>query len=244
MEGKRPICSFKQMGGVPFTQHMYRCNTCHFSETETICEGCVKFCHQSHELVDMGYIYGICHCGNGCYHCHCFLMHPVNGDEDIPPNKSRQCTYCSTGPHFRLTSYYSCSDCNIARSNNKIACEACAKLCHKSHHGVVDEFISLSGYCDCGDPTQHYQCKIQPPIDYPNPPPICTYNISKDTPIPQFSYICKTCGIEEDRAFCQACAKVCHKGHDIQQVFLPESICHCGQNPLQCKLMQSQNPAL
>ena len=234
---ERPVCTFGTLNGEPVTQHMYRCVTCHFSETETICEGCAKFCHQGHELVDLGIIYGICHCGNGCIHCHCFLMHPVPGDEEFEPDESRQCEFNRTGPNFKGCYQNFCYTCGL--HDNRICCTPCIRLCHRGHDVKFDAYSPFA-YCDCGDFSQNHHCLIKPDCDAPPPPPVCTFNIGKKKPLKQAGYVCDTCNI---KGICKACAQVCHKGHKVRKIQLGAFSCHCGSNHFKCILMQNQPPA-
>ena len=236
-KNQRPVCTFDATNGEPITQHMYRCLTCNFSETETICESCAKFCHQAHELEDLGAIYGICHCGNGCIHCHCFLRHPVPFDEEFEPNESRQCTFYHTGPNMIGTNVNTCKTCGLEKG--KLCCDACARLCHRGHKVSFGSFSPFA-YCDCGDLSQNNKCLIKPDCDHPPPPPICTYNIGKEKPLRQAAYECQTCNI---KGICKACAEICHKGHKLKKIPLGAFSCQCGSNPLKCILMQSQPPA-
>lgn len=63
--------------------------------------------------------------------------------------------------------------------------------------------------------------------------PICTFEASGESMIDQRFFLCKTCGVNQDgqmvEGFCEACARKCHKGHDIyspSQGLVP-SFCDC-----------------
>ena len=238
----RPICTIQSCGPVPVTQHLYRCKTCHFQPWETMCESCAKFCHNTHQLEDLGYKLGYCWCGYGCNRCHCFCQNPVEGDLTLPDNVPRQCNFRNTGTRHTSMDMYHCNQCHLTGS--LLACVSCYHLCHKGH-GASYSGHSSSAYCDCGDPNQHYRCKLGPPSNPPKPIPVCTFNVSGKNYIQQKSYRCLTCGMHGNVTICQACADVCHAGHELEVTEYSSSFCDCGcgSTSTTCKLQEKIEPA-
>lgn len=236
----RPECSIKTFGKIPFTQHLYRCETCNFAKNETMCESCAMFCHQNHKLVDLGYIYGYCNCGYGTSRCYCFLMHPVPHDTEIMKNMSRQCALtCAWQKQFD-NSYWQCTTCDI--TNNQMLCYACVKMCH-CHHNISINLERYDDYtfCDC---LQKHKCKIMPPVDPPEPIPLCTCIASKGEPYTQQGFVCDTCNKGEDYVMCKYCANVCHAGHKVRRVVAGKFACKCGMEKKECLISSPNEPAL
>ena len=240
---ERPVCTIKKCGPVPVTQHLYRCKTCHFSPWETMCESCAKFCHKTHQLEDLGYRIGYCHCGYGCSKCHCFCEHPVEGDLTLPADCPRQCNFRETGTRHTRMDMYHCSHCGLTGS--RLACQACNQMCHRGH-GSSYGGTSSSAYCDCGDPSQSYHCLLAPPTELPEPIPCCTFHLTGDKSyIRQKSYHCNTCGGPANHTICPSCAKACHAGHELVETSHETYFCDCGAGtlPCTCKLMEELEPA-
>ena len=244
-EKERPICTIRSCGKVPVTQHLFRCKTCRMEEYETICENCAKFCHNEHDLDDLGYKVGYCWCGYGCNRCHCFLENPVEGDMTLPPGVPRQCNFRETLTHHTSMEMYQCNQCGLTGS--RLACVTCYHLCHHGH-GAYHKGHSSSAYCDCGDPSQNYPCKIKPPENPPPPIPCCTFNLTgSKSYIKQKSYKCLTCKNDENSniTICPSCAKICHAGHQLEETSYSSYYCDCGCGslPVPCKLQAELEPA-
>jgi hypothetical protein len=210
---------------------------------ETICKHCANFCHQSHTLVDYGYILGYCFCGYGCSRCHCFLENPVEGDLDIPPDESRQCGFRATGREYTEMDGFHCSDCHLIRS--EFCCTACSKLCHRRHH-IEGPIHSRSAYCHCGDQSTDYHCLLSPPETIPSPLKLCTIHATGEKMISKQLYRCKTCNFGETNCVCKSCADVCHEGHLMEEIDQSSSgFCDCGAGilDLPCKLKDLIEPA-
>lgn len=232
----RPKCSLEKFGKKPMTQHLYQCLTCKFRDDEVICESCAHFCHQAHILVDLGYIYGYCSCGYGSTHCHCFLIHPVPGDDQIPDDHYRQCNFLQTGSNFVPGLEYHCDQCRMV--NSACMCYACMAMCHRGHHGCGQEH-SGNYYCDCGDPNcaVDYHCKIRPKSYVEPPLHYCHKSLhSSQYKNPKPSSKCTTCGI----FVCQECRQMCHKNHQFSSETSRE--CQCG-NGCECVLEMQREPA-
>jgi hypothetical protein len=166
----RPQCTIKLLGKIPQYQKLFMCNTCHMTEKETICEFCASFCHQSHQLVEAGHSFGYCVCGYGTSKCHCFLENPVEGDYEIEPNESRQCTFRDSRRTYIHQIGFHCYPCGL--TGNLLSCIPCSKMCHCGHH--QSHPINFDGtfggaFCDCGDPAVNVHCLLDPPelIPYP-----------------------------------------------------------------------------
>ena len=236
---ERPVCSISKFGkDTLITQHLYRCESCHFSAQEMCCEECAKFCHQAHKLTDLGYTYGYCSCGRGCSKCHCFIENPVPGDSDIPPDVPRQCTFRESGAHYKSMDLCHCERCGFTGS--AVICVPCAMMCHKDHN-PSEKHHSSGGYCDCGDPNNDtFDCLLAPPSNPPEPIPVCTALQKPDEEVNQTRYICKTCNMEY---LCEACAKKCHAGHNIEKVTDRsfKFVCQCPTK--ECVILQEKEPA-
>lgn len=229
---QRPVCTIRLCNRTPVTQHLYRCESCHFEPTETICEACAKFCHVNHKIIDLGYHLGYCHCGYGCEHCHCFLENPVEGDDDIPSDIPRQCTCRVSGNTYIEMQTYKCENCGI--TGRFVCCPSCHALCHRGHFGSDEPpRRSISAFCDCGDTRQNFHCKIQPPETIPPPLPLCTYCITGSTPVAQKLYICHTCDPTSQNLICEACIRKCHADHRVSATS-DEGYCRCGSGDLNC----------
>lgn len=240
---ERPVCSIRKYGKIPITQKLFYCKTCKFNPVETMCESCAKFCHSGHEIVEIGYKLGYCHCGYGIEKCHCFLENPVPGDDKIPEGRPRQCDFRISGNSFHPMDKYRCQQCGL--EGNRLCCYACFMMCHKGHNGIADDGRSSSAYCDCGDPNQRYNCLLDPPSTFDPPLPHCTYSTTGDKFTVQKLYVCRTCNFDSNQCICEGCAKFCHEGHDVVFASECEGFCDCGSGllPTKCKIMESIEPA-
>lgn len=238
----RPECTIRTCGKIPVTQHLFRCKTCHFGPNETMCENCANFCHRNHELVDLGYHVGYCWCGYGFDKSHCFLEHPVENDMNIPAQCPRQCNFLHSGKDSIQMEMFNCEQCHLV--GPRISCEACYYMCHCGHRGVCKHGNS-HGYCDCGDPSQDFPCKIRPPTNPPTPIPLCTFLLSGSDEMSQKAYICETCKLSG--YICENCANTCHSGHVIKSCGVESFSCSCGsandERFCTCKLMSNIEPA-
>ena len=240
---ERPECTIKTFGPNIISQRLFRCVTCKFSAIETMCENCAKFCHQGHEVIDLGFHIGYCMCGYGFSKSHCFLENPVPGDLDIPPNESRQCNFLHSGPNYIRMDTYHCTTCNITGGN--VTCSACSKLCHKGHSTSFSR-NSSSAYCDCGDPSTNFRCLISPPINPKPPLNWCSFFLSGSTSyLEQKCYRCITCGMTGNITLCENCSKYCHAGHEMELLHYSTCYCDCGAGTTTppCKIMSELEPA-
>jgi len=242
MQTDRPQCTISKFGKTLITQKLFRCNSCHFSETETMCEECAKFCHQGHDIVDLGYHTGYCMCGYGCSKCHCFLEHPVPGDLTVPVNESRQCMYRSSGSNYVEMDMYNCESCGIR--GGQLTCHACSLMCHREHRASFNR--RGNAYCDCGDPSSRYHCLLDPPNPPPTPIPWCTFLLSGSGKyLKQKNYRCITCGMTGNVTLCESCAKTCHEGHQLEETGYATCYCDCGAGTTntKCKIIDALEPA-
>lgn len=240
---KRPVCTISLFKDVPITQPLYRCETCRFSETDTICRGCAEFCHQGHDIVEVGSKIGYCHCGYGTRHCFCFLMNPVEGDEFL--EGPRQCDFNIHERQYHPLQIYQCKYCDMQK--NEVVCGPCFFLCHRHNTGDQEGRSNPSAYCDCGDPVKSYKCYISPPSMIKPPPLYCTYLLTGPTKFRQTFYKCKTCKAD---LICEGCMTHCHKDHNVIKVDkvdnkVKEPFCQCGANLLAepCYIIKNIEPA-
>ena len=237
MSSSRPVCTFSKCNE-PITQRLFKCNTCeYFNTCEAICEGCATFCHQGHELVDCGWAYGICACGRGTKACHCFLMHPVDGDSEMPePNQPRQCQWITYGDEFISDPFIRCRTCNMPRGrNNRCMCMACAHLCHHDHEHY-DFFPAGTGNFQCDCPVyDQYNCRLKG-YEGPPHPLICErFTHHPDQRKRDDIQWCRTCNY----AVCTACARKCHEGHDLAPGDYDVCACAAGK----CYFVKNKEPA-
>ena len=64
----------------------------------------------------------------------------------------------------------------------------------------------------------------EPLVDGP-----CTYNRTHNHYVRQPFYDCVTCGLVNGLGCCEACAKICHRGHQLVYRGVLESFCDCGE---------------
>ena len=242
MTENRPECSIKTFNGQLISQRLFKCNTCKFEDCQTMCESCAKFCHQNHEIIDLGFHIGYCMCGYGFSRSYCFLQNPIPGDLEIPKNESRQCNFLKTGRRYERMEMFHCRTCGISGSN--LTCKTCSKLCHKDHdvyfHRVGDAF------CDCGDPSSRHNCLISPPNNPPSPLNWCTYLLTSNNFLRQKSFRCLTCGMSEEDTICSSCANYCHNGHNLVEHVYDECYCDCGAGTIsnfKCKILNEIDPS-
>lgn len=142
------------------------------------------------------------------------------------------CTLNKTGKQYQTQPFYFCETCNLLPPNG--CCEACAKICHAGHDLVYAG--DLPSFCDCGDGTipgcpQCKAVKIPPETD-PYPPRVkgpCTFNETGTSFTDQPFYQCRTCHHPKGSGCCEACAKICHAGHDLVYLGVKSAYCDCGE---------------
>ena len=230
----RPSCSCKKFGQECVTQRLYRCQTCKMSPCAVICPGCAAFCHSGHQIQEVGTTYGICACGAGSKNCYCFLMNPVDGDEDFEHGEYRQCRYLFTGRDYEIGPMASCVGCG--QEANRVACKACVRMCHK-HHNIRDRGLSHY-FCDCGAEVERWGCKIMPKAS--GEIIHCSRFITDVNHLIADTctlYECTTCGI----AVCESCRVRCHSGHNCQTNVSRTGACQCDRNT--CVDMMNKEPA-
>ena len=65
--------------------------------------------------------------------------------------------------------------------------------------------------------------------------PQCTVSeICRDMPMTQHLYRCKSCGFTIFETCCEACAKFCHSGHELEDLGYVYGICSCGRGCKKC----------
>lgn len=74
----------------------------------------------------------------------------------------------------------------------------------------------------------------------------CTFNNTGKNYIYQEFYKCLTCGFSKNAGCCEACAKVCHLGHDFLYRGRIRSYCDCGASEVNgcvpCQCIKIPNP--
>ena len=205
---ERPVCTVQKFGERPATQHLYKCLSCSLMhENEVVCEGCKEFCHSGHEMVDLGWCYGVCGCGVGSKGTHCYLMHPVPGDDTFEPGQNKQCRTTMTGNTFVQEQHFYCANCDMG--SNLCFCWPCMHLCHMLHgHEIRGRSNSGGYYCDC-PLYERFNCQIKP---YPNDDKEKYCSQFYGPNFPDVTVVmCETCQVY----VCQSCREKCHAGHAI-----------------------------
>ncbi|KAH0788076.1 Zinc finger in N-recognin family protein [Histomonas meleagridis] len=217
------LCTLVQKNPI-IKQPIYSCKTCGIVDDYGICEVCAKTCHEGHELVLISKdAYGYCDCGT---FGECKCRPPISEmkcSNMINPNGSKQLTFF-------------CEECGV------ICCVSCALKCHKDH--VISLYDIVNQKCDCGSGYGLSPCKIMPP---PDPPHICTFKRDGLQFTRQHVYRCVTCGMDENNGLCEACAKLCHRGHYCIDCGEKSSFCcDCAflHNPFQCQFFQGSESSL
>ena len=149
-------------------------------------------------------------------------------DFSLPPRISTpppECTFLSTGRQFAPGDFYKCLTCG--GPDSQAICPACAHVCHRGHnlqiyHGPY--------YCDCGSHDLFHCQLVHETLK-------CTFEETGRSYMTGEYYKCHTCGGPFSQAICPACAKVCHKGHNLQMCE-GRYYCDCGAHDLfSCKLV-------
>merc|ERR1711981_350513 len=70
---------------------------------------------------------------------------------------------------------------------------------------------------------------------------VCTYSVSGSNFVNQSWHYCFTCGLVGTEGVCGACAKTCHKGHNVSEAMRSTAFyCDCGAGAkgLKCKSLK------
>lgn len=231
----RPACSCAKFGKEPVTQELYRCLECKMGTCATICRGCAAFCHSGHKITRVGVMYGICGCGAGSKNCHCFLMHPISGDEDFEPGEYRQCRYLSTRKSHESGMCSECIDCG--QGGGQVSCLACMKMCHRGH--TSGRTRPGNFFCDCGDQPERYGCILQPEKEVEEHLYCNRFqtNVNPEIASRCAFYMCQTCGI----TVCWSCKRKCHAGHNVANTGKMGGTCACPAD--MCQDVLQKEPA-
>ena len=214
-------CTISLMNKNPFTQQLYYCKTCALPEGQAICESCAEYCHKGHHLVDLGYFYGFCTCGNGCKNCRCYLIDPYEDMDLIDSMDERQCGYFATSTNHVPMRTFNCIRCHV--QCGEFICYACAKICHATH-SPTEGLTSSGAHCSCKEKT--HICKMQPRIIGPSIP-LCTNKAFYDNKLVKEQFYCQNCQL----FVCCQCASRCHKKHKIIKSNITEQTrCCCNDN--------------
>jgi len=125
-----------------------------------------------------------------------------------------QCTLDKFGCKLQKQKAFHCIDCSI--NGTKMICEGCAVNCHSGHTLIAQG--NITGFCDCRFVTS--DCVLEQS---------CTFEITRETFVPQIKYVCKTCNMKEDGSdmLCHFCIIECHKGHEVKTVRGVKGFCDC-----------------
>ena len=207
------ICTYFSAGPIPIFQKWFQCKTCHITEESGFCEVCANRCHKGHDIY-------LVREGPGFY-CSCVEQSRCRCRPKTP---DLRCTSEMTYGYPVDQPMYQCFDCKI--TGDKYICQHCAMKCHYAHKlryiGIVKNQI-----CSCF----YFQtCQISKRI------PTCSYFFSGKQYIKQPWYHCITCKLEKDLGCCAACAKNCHKGHEIKYSGEHDRCyCDCGAGCESCQ---------
>ncbi|OHT17416.1 hypothetical protein TRFO_12372 [Tritrichomonas foetus] len=89
-----------------------------------------------------------------------------------------------------------------------------------------------------GNYDSHQRLKnLAPDLQIPVLSDSCTFEFTKTKPCRQHIFACKTCGLFDTRGICVACARNCHKGHDVIDIgVVTDFYCSCCDNREGCIL--------
>ncbi|OHS94825.1 hypothetical protein TRFO_38990 [Tritrichomonas foetus] len=120
---KKKVCTFEIAGIKKVYQKMFVCRTCSLVSDSLICIGCAETCHKDHEVVEFGYLEGVCTCGKGdiSNHKKCSLCKQFSMDTHTCQKKKLRQTW------------YRCLTCD---DDGGGFCERCSIKCHESHWTV------------------------------------------------------------------------------------------------------------
>ena len=154
-------------------------------------------------------------------------VNPPSAPREVP----LECTVSQHGRTYIEQKWYHCKTCGLVGSLG--CCEACAKICHKGHDCSFDRVASRC-YCDCGAGDGPHPCQCMRASREPSLRR-CTFEGFGNTYIGQRFYNCATCGLTGRLGCCEACAQICHAGHNVTLVpdsdppsVLFQSYCDCG----------------
>lgn len=232
-------CTFVSTGQNCQAQHYWQCKTCGLVNGKGVCDSCAIACHTGHELIDAGTALFYCDCGSGegPHVCKCIL--PVMVKKPEPGVQAAQCTFAQSGKEMICQHHWHCKTCKL--DGSKGICDSCAKICHAGH-SLVDSGTS-NFYCDCGHGEGPCPCRCLVPTPIPQPQAgelaQCSFSHTGKNMENQHIWRCKTCRLIYNRGVCDACAKICHQGHELEDGGSHPFYCDCGsgEGPCQCKCL-------
>ena len=152
---------------------------------------------------------GICQCGEqgGCKCC----------SKSICSNPPAMCIQKNNieKTHSHNHFMYHCNICDID------ICASCCSLCHREHDTI---YIGKSTeICLCAKNPEASCC-----LNNPHRTNRCSFGETGFKPVLHCIYHCIDCGIVGKDGFCEACAKICHKGHKVKKdLEFQNTICKC-----------------
>ena len=168
------------------------------------------------------------------------------------------CTYNRTHNHYVRQPFYDCVTCGLVNGLGccEACAKICHRGHQLVYRGVLESFCDCGEgkthscvHCKCLKVPanqapyvnqQHHNYNYQSPPRpttsiYPpsqNEPLVdgpCTYNRTHNHYVRQPFYDCVTCGLVNGLGCCEACAKICHRGHQLVYRGVLESFCDCGE---------------
>lgn len=128
------------------------------------------------------------------------------------------CSYDAFGNAFWKQQWYECKDC-WGESSDYGCCRVCMLKCHKGHNTIEHQGNFV---CDCGR--------------YRHDRDSCTKKSTGTKAVKQPFYDCVDCLYQKTWSqshsgrlgVCLACARQCHKGHDLRNYRISSGYCDCG----------------
>lgn len=197
----------------PIDFKVFKCNDCNLE----ICEGCAKFCHKGHSVVEIG--------EKNAFVCGCGSNHFVD------KKKKKSCSFefvgesLCNGEPVCYQHFYRCNDCSSG-DQSKLICRSCAENCHKGHD-VVDCGVK-KGFCSCGAKKLSSESKCKLSYFREAKPDACTCMESKSVQLQRW-FQCMSCGLyaSNEQGVCINCAKNCHADHFLIDRGVRQGKCQC-----------------
>ena len=155
-----------------------------------------------------------------CHHKTKIQNKPVTVQEAI---RQWKCSFSATQMSPAPQDLYYCTTCTDQETLIDGICISCVNKCHKGHEIEAQEVpLTLIEQCE--------QALI------------CTFAVTDRVFTPANHYwSCNTCDLTGYMGCCEACAKVCHSGHDVvDRGFSKGFFCDCGSHDgnLECKVVK------
>jgi hypothetical protein len=140
------------------------------------------------------------------------------------------CTYSRHGTRYIAQPWFHCRTCGLVGDMG--CCQGCYQQCHAGHDAYFEKTAEAC-YCDCGAGDK---CQLTSKTTAGKC--VCTYAQHGSQYILQPWYHCRTCELVGQLGCCQACFKLCHRGHDtFTGLVMHASYCNCGASQ-KCQCMK------